>query len=121
MTEEEKEPMERYGITVEQKSVYFYKGYKYDRLNDALNYAKMGTGARHDRLRPRLDGAHCPNEVIQHTEQFRTQFPEPTLCQIKSETLTGDLENFASHGTERVRYYKHVAFYQPHQDQLDFL
>jgi hypothetical protein len=32
MTEEEKELMNRYGITVEQKSVYSYKGYKYEHL-----------------------------------------------------------------------------------------
>lgn len=40
MTEEEKELMERYGITVERKSVYFFKGYKYEHLKDALNYAR---------------------------------------------------------------------------------
>ena len=41
MTEEEKELMKRYGITVEQKSVYTYKGNKYEHLKDALNYAKV--------------------------------------------------------------------------------
>ena len=41
MTEEEKELMKRYGITVEPKSVYSYKGYKYEHLKDALNYAKV--------------------------------------------------------------------------------
>jgi hypothetical protein len=45
MNEEEKELMERYGITVEQKTVYSYKGYRYERLKDALNYAKVDAGA----------------------------------------------------------------------------
>ncbi len=45
MTEEQKELMKRYGITVESKSVYFYKGYKYGHLKDALNYAKVDAGA----------------------------------------------------------------------------
>jgi len=43
MTEEEKELMERYGITYEQNTVYYYMGYKYDRLQDALKYAKLHT------------------------------------------------------------------------------
>lgn len=47
MTEEEKELMKRYGITVEPKSVYSYKGYKYEHLKDALNYAKVDAGAAH--------------------------------------------------------------------------
>ena len=47
MTEEEKELMKRYGITVEPKSVYSYKGYKYEHLKDALNYAKVDPGAAH--------------------------------------------------------------------------
>lgn len=47
MTEEEKALMKRFGITVEQKSVYTYKGYKYEHLKDALNYAKIDAGATH--------------------------------------------------------------------------
>jgi hypothetical protein len=46
MTEEEKD-MKRFGITVEQKSVYTYKSYKYERLKDAVNYAKIEVGGRH--------------------------------------------------------------------------
>jgi hypothetical protein len=53
MTEEEKELMKRYDITVEQKSVYTYKDYKYDRLKDALNYAKVDAGAAHKSSVPR--------------------------------------------------------------------
>ena len=41
MTEEEKEQVTRFGIEVKQKSVYTYNGYEYDRLSDALNYAKI--------------------------------------------------------------------------------
>ena len=53
MTEEEKELMKRYDITVEQKSVYTYKGYKYEHLKDALNYAKVDAGAAHKSSVPR--------------------------------------------------------------------
>jgi hypothetical protein len=45
VTEEEKELASRCGITVEPKTVYHYKGYKYDRLQDALNFAKTDRGA----------------------------------------------------------------------------
>ena len=41
MTEEEKELMERHGITSEQSTVYYYQGHKYERLKDALNYARL--------------------------------------------------------------------------------
>jgi hypothetical protein len=41
MTEEENELMKRYGITLEQRSVYLYKSYKYAHLKDAVNYAKI--------------------------------------------------------------------------------
>ena len=33
--------MKRFGITVEQKSVYTYGSYKYDRLKDAVNFARI--------------------------------------------------------------------------------
>jgi hypothetical protein len=43
MTEEDQKLMEMYEITFEKKTVYyfFYKGYKYEKLSDALNYAKI--------------------------------------------------------------------------------
>ncbi len=53
MPEEEKELMKRYGITVEPKSVYSYKGYKYEHLKDALNYTKVDAGAAHKSSGPR--------------------------------------------------------------------
>ena len=44
-SEEEQELMVQYGITHEKKSVYFYEGHKYDRLSDAIRYAR-GRSAR---------------------------------------------------------------------------
>lgn len=40
MTEEEQQLMEQYGITVEQKYVYTYGNYKYEHLEEAVNYAR---------------------------------------------------------------------------------
>lgn len=39
VSEDEKKLMKQYGITTEQKIVYHYLGFRYDRLTDALNYA----------------------------------------------------------------------------------
>lgn len=41
MTEEDKKLMQKYGITCEQRTVYFWKTYKYEKLDDAVNYAKL--------------------------------------------------------------------------------
>ena len=46
MTEEQVELMERYGITFEQRTVFRYKDHKYERLEDALRYAKIHTETR---------------------------------------------------------------------------
>ena len=46
MTEEEEKLMKRYGITSEQNTVYYYMGHKYERLKDALNYARIQTEVR---------------------------------------------------------------------------
>lgn len=40
MSEQDKTLMADYGITSSPKTVYFYKEYRYDRLADALAYAK---------------------------------------------------------------------------------
>ncbi len=40
--EEEQKSMAEYGITHEKKSVYFYRGHKYERLSDAIRYARDG-------------------------------------------------------------------------------
>lgn len=43
MSEEDKKVMEKYGITHEQRTVFFWKDYKYERLVDAVNYAKLAS------------------------------------------------------------------------------
>ena len=43
MTEEEQKLVDRFGITSQQKTLYFYKGHKYDNLKDAISYAKIDT------------------------------------------------------------------------------
>lgn len=35
----EEETMKKYGISSEEKEIYIYKGYRYDKLEDAVNYA----------------------------------------------------------------------------------
>ena len=40
MTDEEKKLMDQYEITCETKTIFHYRGHRYDRLDDALNYAK---------------------------------------------------------------------------------
>jgi hypothetical protein len=41
-SQEAQKLMAEYGITHEQKSVYFYQGHKYDKLGDAIRYARDG-------------------------------------------------------------------------------
>ncbi|NKC01947.1 MAG: hypothetical protein GKR90_26075 [Pseudomonadales bacterium] len=41
MTDEETRLMDEHGITCETKTVYHFRTHKYDRLQDALNYAKI--------------------------------------------------------------------------------
>ena len=43
MTEDEIQWMNYYGITNEQKDIYRFRGIAYDRLQDAINYAKIVT------------------------------------------------------------------------------
>jgi hypothetical protein len=38
--EEQQQLMSQYGISHETKSVYYFQGYKYDRLADAVRYAR---------------------------------------------------------------------------------
>jgi len=40
MTDEDKRVMEEFGITSETKMVFHFEGHRYDRLSDAVNYAK---------------------------------------------------------------------------------
>lgn len=41
MRREDKETMRAYAITCAPRNVYFYKGFKYDRLDDAVRYAEI--------------------------------------------------------------------------------
>jgi len=41
MTDEEREQMQRYGVTAKQETVYLFNGAKYRLLKDALNQAKL--------------------------------------------------------------------------------
>ncbi len=43
MSEDDKAVMEKYGITYEQRTVFFWKDHKYERLADAVNYAKLAS------------------------------------------------------------------------------
>ena len=43
MSEQDEVLMAEHGITSSSKTVYYYKGYRYDRLSDALSYAKSDT------------------------------------------------------------------------------
>ena len=40
MTSDEKKLMEEYGITAESKTIFHFDGHRYERLSDAVNYAK---------------------------------------------------------------------------------
>lgn len=40
MTDDDKRVMDEYGITSETKVVFHFEGHRYDRLSDAVNYAK---------------------------------------------------------------------------------
>ena len=44
MTDEEKRAMDQFGITCENKMIFHFQGHKYERLDDALNYAKNAVG-----------------------------------------------------------------------------
>lgn len=41
MTKQEQQTMDAHGITEESKTIYHYKGFKYDRLDDAVRYALL--------------------------------------------------------------------------------
>lgn len=41
MNEKDKQAMDAHGITSATRNVYFYKDFKYDRLDDAVRYAEI--------------------------------------------------------------------------------
>jgi hypothetical protein len=46
VTKDDEQTMDALGITYESKSVYHYKGFRYDRLADAVRYAQSDAKRR---------------------------------------------------------------------------
>ena len=42
MNSDDKALMEKFGITTESKTIFYFGGHRYERLSDAVNYAKQG-------------------------------------------------------------------------------
>lgn len=40
MNSDDKKLMEQFGITAESKTIFHFDGHRYERLSDAINYAK---------------------------------------------------------------------------------
>lgn len=57
MSENDNEVMKRYGITAETKLVYLCNKYRYDNLNDAVNYAKARL--KNNRLNDAFNDKHA--------------------------------------------------------------
>ena len=49
MSNSETTQMARFGITVERKNIYTYKGHKYERFNDVLKYATLDADRKAER------------------------------------------------------------------------
>ena len=41
MIDDDKRLMDEYGITSEAKEIFHFEGHRYDRLSDAMSYAKI--------------------------------------------------------------------------------
>jgi len=41
MNSDDRKLMEQFGITAESKTIYHFEGYRYERLSDAINYARI--------------------------------------------------------------------------------
>ncbi len=61
MTEKDKQAMAAHGITCANRNVYFYKDFKYDRLDDAVRYAEID--AR--RARTKINGVFDVDDGIE--------------------------------------------------------
>ena len=44
MSEDDQQLMVEYGITAETRIVFHFQGYRYERLDDAINYARVTAG-----------------------------------------------------------------------------
>ena len=51
MNSDDKKLMEQLGITAESKTIFHFDGYRYERLSDAINYAKIKA---HRVLKPKI-------------------------------------------------------------------
>lgn len=49
MSEDEREQMLRFGITIEQRVIYHYNGYRYEKLNNARRYAEIDANRSDER------------------------------------------------------------------------
>ena len=52
MNSEDQALIEKYGITVETMTIFHFAGYRYERLSDAVNYAKTRPRTA---LRPKIE------------------------------------------------------------------
>lgn len=50
-TDEQRAQMQKFGIVQREKTQYTYQGYVYDRLKDALEYARIDTEREARRVR----------------------------------------------------------------------
>ena len=50
MNEQDKDLMEKHGITYSTEVIYRYKNFRYKKLEEAINYAKIDT--KRDALKP---------------------------------------------------------------------
>jgi len=55
MTEAESQAMDQFGITSEQKTIYRFRGIAYDRLRDAISYARIVAGREASEAKPLSD------------------------------------------------------------------
>ena len=51
MNSEDKKLMEQFGVTAETKTISHFDGHRYERLSDAINYAKTRA---HPTLKPKI-------------------------------------------------------------------
>jgi len=57
MDDEDLETMAKYGVTAESRVVFRYGGYRYERLADAINFAKKDKHRKQGRANARGPGA----------------------------------------------------------------
>lgn len=75
--ENDRQQMDCFGISARQKTVYEYKGYVYDRLADALNYARTETTRAAEAVsklarqaQGKDTGNHKPNQALPTASEF---------------------------------------------------